>query len=126
MSDVLPPTPEVLLARSAKLKLFAVLRRTRDPGRLRATVSEHLQWMIGVEKTGRIFMSGPIKRGEGGPDLDGLSIVRAESAGEAEALIRADPFVSAGIVDIEICEWLVNEGGIPLMLTLSDSTVTFR
>lgn len=116
--------PATILARSVRLKLFVVLRRTRDPERLKEMVSEHLNWMVSQERNGRVFLSGPIATR--GAHLDGLTVVRGESLSEAEKLIQGDPLVAQGLVEVEIGEWTVNEGSIPLLLTLSDSTVNFR
>ena len=39
--------------------LYAMLRHTEDGAKLRELLSEHLEWMRGNEKDGRIFLSGP-------------------------------------------------------------------
>lgn len=126
MTDLSSDDPRVLLARSAALKLYVVLRRTRNGDQLRALLPNHLRWMIGHEREGRIFLSGPTTGGTDQHRIDGLTIVRADSLQEAEELVRGDPFVSAGAVEVELCEWTVNEGSIPIVLTLSDSAVSFR
>ena len=118
--------PAALLARSAKLKVYAMLRRTVDAAGLRANLGAHLTWMIGAEQAGHIMLSGPVApRAEATP-LDGLTIIRADSMEAAEALARQDPFVQLGVVHYEMREWTLNEGCIPLTVTLSDSGVVFR
>ena len=118
--------PAILLARAAKLKLFIMLRRTEKPAELAGAVGAHLRWMIEQEKAGLIFLSGPVAAGAGPTALDGLTIIRVPDMAAAEALARQDPFIKAGIVSYEMREWTVNEGALPLFVTLSDSSVSIR
>lgn len=117
--------PRALLARSAKLKLFVMLRRTVDRTLLREHLGSHLRWMVDGETKGQIFLSGPVAPREGATPLDGLTLIRAASLAEAEGLARTDPFVRLGAIEFEILEWTANEGSITLNVTLSNSTVTF-
>lgn len=112
-----------LLARSASLRLVVMLRRTVRPSLIADKLVAHLAWMIEAEKAGHIFLSGPVTPREGGTKLNGLTILHVASLDEAERLAQQDPLVTAGIVTFELFEWTVNEGAIPLTLTLSDSTV---
>ena len=115
-----------LLARSARLKLFAMLRQTVRPELLPERLGDHLRWMIGQEKAGAIFLSGPMAPHAGSMPLDGLTLIRAAGLAEAEAIARQDPFVAAGIVTFQMCEWTANEGSISVQLSLSDSTLVLR
>jgi uncharacterized protein YciI len=117
--------PLALLARSAKLKLFVMLRRTIKPEIQRDSLGDHLQWMIGAEKAGHIFLSGPVAPRDGATALDGLTLIRAATLQDAEAIAQGDPFVARGIVAFEMREWTANEGALSLTVTLSDSTVDF-
>jgi uncharacterized protein YciI len=123
MSDNLNSDPATLLARAAKLKLFAVLRHTRDSAGLKERLGAHLRWMIAQERRGKVFLSGPVAAKSSARQLDGLTIVRAETLSEAELFVKHDPFVASGVVDVEVFEWTVNEGGLQLFLTLSDTSV---
>jgi uncharacterized protein YciI len=114
-----------LLSRSAKLKLFVMLRRTLDPALLRAHLGEHLRWMIEAEKRGQIFLSGPIARREDGTHLDGMTVIRTATLADAETLAQSDPFVKLGAIAFEMREWIANEGSLNVTVTLSDSTATF-
>lgn len=125
MSDPSRNDPDTLLARAAKLKLFAVVRRTRDQARLKERLSDHLRWMIQQEQIGKIFLSGPVSSGNGATQLDGLTIVRADALDAAQSIVNDDPLVASGIVEVDVFEWVVNEGGLHLFVTLSDSTVRF-
>lgn len=117
--------PLALLEHSAKLKLFVMLRRTVKPDVQRASLGDHLRWMIAAEKAGQIFLSGPIVPREGAAALDGLTLIRAASFEDAEAIAQGDPFVVRGIVAFELREWIANEGSLSVTVTLSDSKVNF-
>jgi uncharacterized protein YciI len=119
-------TPASLLARSVKLKMFIMLRRTLDQSLLKANLPAHLRWMIGAEAQGSIFLSGPVARVNGSTQLDGLTIIRASDASAASLLAGEDPLVKINAVAFEIHEWTINEGSIPIAVTLSDSSVKFR
>ena len=120
------PDPLALLARSAELKMFVMLRRTANPALLLEKLGAHLAWMVGAEKAGHIFLSGPIAPHDGATALNGLTIIRAENLAQANGIAQQDPFVRQGIVTFEMCEWAVKEGAISLTVTISDSTVLFR
>lgn len=119
-------SPAVLLARSAKLSLFVMLRRTVKPALIADNLGAHLRWMIEREKEGVVFLSGPVAPQQGAAPLDGLTILRAGSMAQAEETARQDPFIQNGVVSFEMREWTVFEGSIPLFITLSDSTVEVR
>lgn len=118
------PAPHPLLARAARLTLFVMLRRTVNGALLRDNLTAHLTWMIGEEKRGKIFLSGPVAPHDGPTQLHGLTILRAADMAEAEAIARQDPLIQTGAVTFELRAWTVNEGAIPLTVTLSDSTVS--
>ena len=119
-------SPAVLLGRSAKLKLFVMLRRTVKPEILTEHLGAHLSWMIEREKEGVVFLSGPVTPQQSAAALDGLTLLRAGSMAQAEETARQDPFVQNGVVSFEMREWTVFEGSIPLFITSSDSTVGVR
>ena len=114
------------LARSAKLRLYLVLRRVVDPGRMMAMRSDHLQWMLEKEGTGQIFLSGPVTSLGGETVLNGLSVIRAADADEARRIAEEEPYIQTGVMTYELCEWTVFEGSFPLTLTLSDSSLRFQ
>jgi hypothetical protein len=117
--------PAMLLARAIKLKLFVMLRRVVKPDLLAENLGAHLRWLIDREKEGMVFMSGPVAPRDGATTLSGLTLIRANTIEEAEALARQDPFIKLGVFTYEMHEWTVNEGAIPLFVSLSDSTVAF-
>ncbi len=118
--------PRDLLARSAKVTMFVMLRRTLDGALLRANLGAHLRWMVDAETQGKIFLSGPVTAGEGTTQLNGLTIIRAPDAAAATQLANEDPLVKIGAVAFEIGEWTINEGSISMTVSLSDSGVIFR
>ncbi len=65
----------------------------------------HLEYMIGLEKRGLVFASGPLADGEGPPTGHGLTVLRAKDADEARALAEADPFFVNGLRTFELKEW---------------------
>ena len=119
-------TPDERDAEVARLKslmaspiYYVMFREVRDPSRLRGVLLDHYRWIIGLEKQGKVFASGPLTRQEGGPGV-GMTIFRAEGFAEAEALAAGDPFVTSGAVGFRIDKWQVNEGRVTLSFDLSD------
>jgi uncharacterized protein YciI len=105
-------------------KLFVVLTRaTAGPDRITAVLPEHLAYMIGLEKSGALFASGPLTEPGGAPRGDGLTILRAASAEEARRIAEADPFSLQGLRTFELREWTVMEGSLGLKVNLSDQSI---
>jgi uncharacterized protein len=105
-------------------KFFAVLSQpSPTPEKLKALLPEHLEYMIGLEKRGLLFASGPLSDGAGPLNGAGLTILRAASAREARALADADPLVINGLRTYELKEWTIMEGTLGLRVNLSDQSV---
>lgn len=67
-------------------------------------MADHLQFL--AENSGAIEIAGPMKDADSGAAAGGLWIVDAESAGQARALVEADPFWPTGLrKSIRILEW---------------------
>ena len=79
--------------------------------------------MIGLEKKGVLFASGPLSAAPGQPAGDGLTIVRAASADEARAIASVDPVVVSKLRTFEVREWTVMEGSLGLKVNFSDQTL---
>jgi uncharacterized protein YciI len=90
---------------------------------LQPFLSAHLEYMIGLEKRGLVFASGPLADDEGPPTGQGLTVLRAKDADEARALAEADPFFVNGLRTFELKEWTVMEGTLGVRVNLSDQTV---
>lgn len=105
-------------------KLFVVLSRpVVPPEQLRPYLAAHLEYMIGLEKRGAVFASGPLSDAEGKPQGEGLTILRADSADQARAIAQADPFFQNGLRSFALKEWTMMEGVLGLRINLSDQTV---
>ena len=83
----------------------------------------HLEYMIGLEKQGVLFASGPLAEADGSIRGDGLTILRAESAETARAIAATDPFVVKGLRSFEIREWTVMEGSLGIRVNFSDQSL---
>jgi uncharacterized protein len=112
-----------LTQKMLRLKFFTVLSHpSPTPERLKALLPAHLEYMIGLEKRGVLFASGPLSDGAGPPNGAGLTVLRAASAAEARALADADPFVVNGLRTYELNEWTLMEGTLGLRVNLSDQS----
>ena len=113
-----------LTRKMLRKKFYVVLSKPAvTPDKLQPYLSAHLEYMIGLEKRGLVFASGPLADGEGPPTGQGLTVLRAKDAGEARALAEADPFFINGVRTFEIKEWTVMEGTLGVRVNLSDQTV---
>ena len=79
--------------------------------------------MIGLEKRGLVFASGPLADSEGPPTGAGLTVLRAKDAKEARALAEGDPFFINKLRTFELKEWTIMEGTLGLRVNLSDQTI---
>jgi uncharacterized protein len=116
-----------LTQKMLRRKLFAVLSRpSPTPEKLPQHLAAHIEYMIGLEKRGVLFASGPLADSAGPPGPPngaGLTILRAASADEARALADADPFVRNGLRSYELKEWTLMEGTLGLRVNLSDQSI---
>ena len=109
---------EALLSKMLKLRLYVILWQGKDQD-LRPLLADHLEYLIGLEKQGKVFASGPM----GAPEQrNGMTIVRASDEAEARAIAENDPFAKAGIRDFRIEPWTVMEGSLSLTINFSDGT----
>jgi uncharacterized protein len=113
-----------LTRKMLRKKLYVVLSKpVVTPDKLQPFLSAHLEYMIGLEKRGLVFASGPLADGEGPPTGHGLTVLRAKDTNEARALAEADPFFVNGLRTFELKEWTVMEGTLGVRVNLSDQTV---
>jgi uncharacterized protein YciI len=115
---------EALTARMLRKKLYAVLSTAvAAPEAIREALPLHLEYMIGLEKQGLVFASGPLT-GEGGePRGEGLTILRVASAAEARRIAERDPFFVRGLRTFEVKAWTVMEGSVGLTVNFSDQSI---
>src|SRR5947207_14786494 len=91
-------------------KLYVVLSKGgAAPEKIAELLPKHLEYMIGLEKQGILFASGPLAEADGKTRGDGLTILRATSAEAARAIAEADPFVANRLSTFELREWTVME-----------------
>jgi len=115
-----------LMRKMLRKKLYVLLSKPLvAPDKLQPFLLAHLEYMIGLEKRGLVFASGPLADGEGGgpPSGLGLTVLRAKDAKEARSLAEGDPFVKNGLRTFELKEWTVMEGTLELRVNLSDQSV---
>ncbi len=113
-----------LTEKMLRRKYYAVLSRpSSTPEKLKALLPAHLEYMIGLEKRGVLFASGPLSDGPGPPSGAGLTVLRAANVEEARELADADPFVVGGLRTYELKEWTVMEGSLGLRVNFSDQSI---
>ena len=114
-----------MLRKMLRKKLYVLMSKpVVPPDQLKPFLMAHLDYMIGLEKRGLVFASGPLSDGGAGPPSGhGLTVLRAASAEEARALAEADPFFVNGLRTFELKEWTVMEGTLSLRVNFSDQTV---
>jgi len=116
----MPSATELRLAELTKgmlrLKLFVIFSYGKGLD-LKPYLADHLTWMIGLEREGKLFASGPFGDGSTG---DGMTIVRAADEAEARKIATQDPFVVNGIRTFKIQPWTVMEGSLSVTVNFSD------
>ena len=113
-----------LTERMLRKKLYVVLSKgAATPEQISALLPQHLEYMIGLEKKGVLFASGPLSAAAGAPACDGLTILRAAGADEARAIASADPFVVNKLRSFELREWTLMEGSFGVKLNFSDQSL---
>jgi len=102
-----------------KKKFYAVFWHGTDAD-LAPLLPEHLEYMIAIERDGKMLASGPLDFGKGS---DGMTVLRVDSEAEARAIAGNDPFVTNGIRTFTIREWLVMEGSFSIKVNFSDRSI---
>ncbi len=113
-----------LMRKMLRKKLYVLISKpVVPPEKLKPFLMAHLEYMIGLERRGLVFASGPLADGDGPPSGHGLTVLRAKNAEEARALAEADPFFINGLRTFELKEWTIMEGTLGLRINLSDQSV---
>jgi uncharacterized protein YciI len=101
-----------------RLKLFVIFSQGKGLD-VTPYLADHLQYMIELERAGKLFASGPL----GDPSkADGMTIVRAADEDEVRRIAAKDPFVIHGIRTFKIVPWTVMEGSLSVTVNFSDQT----
>jgi len=121
-------TPQERIAELTKgmlrKRLYAVI--SKGSGRtelIQSLLPEHLQYMIGLERAGILFASGPLGAGDGAAIGDGLTILNVDSLEHARTLAAIDPFVRSGARSFSVREWTLMEGRINVSLSFSSKSL---
>ena len=113
-----------LTQRMLRKKFYAVFSTAvAVPEAIKETLPLHLEYMIGLEKQGLVFASGPLTEEGGVPRGEGLTILRVASAAEARRIAEADPFFVRGLRTFQVKEWTVMEGSVGLTVSFSDQSI---
>ncbi len=113
-----------LMGKMLRKKLYVLIWKPLVPSeKLRGLLATHLDYMIGLERRGMLFASGPLTEPDGAPSGHGLTVLRVRNAGEARRIAQAEPFVAQGLRTFELKEWTVMEGTLGVRVNLSDQTV---
>lgn len=107
-----------LLKGMLRLKLYVIFSQGKGLD-VTPYLADHLQYMIELEREGKLFASGPL----GDPSkADGMTIVRASDEEEVRKIALKDPFVIHGIRTFKIVPWTVMEGSLSVTVNFSDQT----
>ncbi len=105
-------------------RLFVVISKgSGRPEVMAPLLPDHLQYMIGLEKAGILFASGPLGAGDNAMPGDGLTILNVDTLEHARTLAAIDPFVRAGARSFSVREWTLMEGRMQVTLSFSDKSL---
>jgi hypothetical protein len=113
-----------LTQKMLRRKLYVIFSKpVRGFEAMKPVLPAHLDYMIGLEKQGVLFASGPLGAPESGMSGEGMTVVRAADAAQARKLAEADPFVVNGLRTFELREWTLMEGSFGVRISFSDQSV---
>lgn len=102
-------------------QLFVVTSTATGPtAALKPLLPAHLAFLAGLERSGELFMAGPLLNED--PDTwsgDGLLIYAAASYEQAAEIAARDPLHAAGVRSYTIRPWLLNDGSLRISITFS-------
>ncbi len=105
-------------------RLFVVISKgSGRPELISSLLPEHLQYMIGLEKAGILFASGPLGAGDSAAVGDGLTVLNVDTLEHARTLASIDPFARAGARTFTVREWTLMEGRMQVTLSFSDKSL---
>jgi hypothetical protein len=103
-------------------EVVAVWSRPREGFDSAKFLPMHLDFMIALEKQGKLFLSGPLTGRDGKFGQFGLTVLNVATIAEAEAIWADEPFFRAGQRDAEFYVWRLMEGRLEMAFDLSDRT----
>jgi putative dehydrogenase len=112
-------------ARMLKKTLYVGLSRVQGdwPPPLRI-LNGHLDWVQELERQNILFAAGPFVDEDRAKLGDGMFVVRAESAADAERLLASDPIHAQGFRSFTVHRWAMHEGTLSISVTFSDGSYT--
>lgn len=87
---------------------------------LEENIEEHKNYLIQLERQGKLLAAGPILGDDAKYDGTGLLVYRAETRAEAEMIAKNDPFHAKGLRTSTLKPWQVNDGSFDIRLMFSD------
>jgi hypothetical protein len=118
------PTVESLRARMLNRRYYVMIREPVEGRPIEPLMLDHYLWLIGLERRGLVFGSGPTADLQGRP-LGGMTIFRTDTAEEADRLAAGDPFVLAGVMGYRLISWTLAEGQVTVTMSFSDQSCRF-
>jgi hypothetical protein len=91
-----------------------------------ACAPEHIAWLLGLERDGVLFLSGPLLSGPGTGPGSGVTVLRATGENEAASIAANDPFAVKGLRTFAVHRWRLNEGSIGVRLSLGAATYDWQ
>jgi uncharacterized protein len=91
-----------------------------------ACAPEHIAWLLGLEREGVLFLSGPLLSGPGTGPGSGMTLLRAADEDEAGSIAANDPFAVKGLRTFTVHRWRLNEGSVGVRLSLGTATYDWQ
>ena len=91
-----------------------------------ACAPEHIAWLLGLERDGVLFLSGPLLSGPGTGPGSGVTVLRAADEDEAGSIAANDPFAVKGLRTFTVHRWRLNEGSVGVRLSLGTATYDWQ
>jgi uncharacterized protein YciI len=91
-----------------------------------ACAPEHVAWLLGLERRGVLFLSGPLLSGPGTGPGSGVTVLRAADEHEAGSIAANDPFAVKGLRTFTVHRWRLNEGSVGVRLSLGTATYDWQ
>jgi uncharacterized protein len=85
---------------------------------------DHIAYVCSLEADGHLLAAGPFLNDAGTPNGHGMFILRVNSAAEAEAIAKADPYYRAGYRRYELRPWRRSEGSFNIRVNIAANLVT--
>lgn len=96
---------------------------TNGLGPVMANIEPHLKFQVELEQKGIMLGAGPFwDDNEQEWHGEGMVIIRAGSLAEAKQIAASDPMHASGARSFTVRPWLLNEGGLTVRVTFSDSS----